>query len=122
MGNAIEFIEEVSRVLLASPECALLSDGSQTEVRRIAGGNLFTTRLELIVDDLEGAFEWIPSRVRLEADGNAPGVQWWINTEVAETPRTVRDLERHVRAHERLLRIAHAVQRIAEEITRRRKS
>lgn len=114
------FIRETAKILTTAPEYDLLSKSSQAEVRRIAADDSICVRFGLVPAYEDGTFDWLPSFVRLEVDKNDVGIRWCVEVDVAETPRSVNDLERHVIAHERLLRLARAVERIALDVARRK--
>lgn len=110
------FLRETARILMMAPEYDLLSKNSQAEIRRIAADDSACVRMGLVPDYEDGTFDWLPSFVRMEVDENDVGLRWCVEVDVAEKPRSVNDLERHVVAHDRLLRLARALERIARKI------
>lgn len=116
--DAPKFLRETARILRTVPEYDLLSKNSQAEVRRIAADNFNCVRMGFVPDYEDGTFDWLPSFVRMEVSENDVGLWWCVEVDVAEKPRSVNDLERHVVAHDRLLRLARALERIAQKLSR----
>lgn len=116
--DAPKFLRETARILRTVPEYDLLSKNSQAEVRRIAADNSNCVRLGLVPDYEDGTFDWLPSFVRMEVSENDAGIRLRVEVDVVEKPRTVKDLERHLIVYERLLRVARAVERIAQKLSR----